>query len=436
MIGTIINDKFEIKQTLAESHMYDVYQAVERETGMPVAVKLLHAEMAESQERVKAFSEEVRMIAGLNHPSLAQVLDFDVHDGRPYCVTEFIEGKDLRDGIRGDRPISFFDACRAIQQLAVLLQHACDQKLAVRTIKLSNILRTNTGLVKVLSFSLPRLRLVGGAGDETGGIQSDLFFLGTTLFELLAGESPMRKRGGINEIWDDKLRQALRIRHSQLTPEQIDMVVAFVERTLTREVKNRFSDHAAFLIGLSDLMHVSGDAERNERDLKRRRLSNASDVVDAFNGRMAQTTAAAVGAVPAPALQAANEGGSMAAAARRTGGAKVVPLTRSATATASTAGTGVGFVGSAALAVAAETEPSPASTLCPAEEMQLRGDREGAAKPVLRLLNSAKDRAEAASPTGKIWQNIEEQPWVRHPYATIGIGGFLLVVFVLLLIFW
>ncbi|HEY9070485.1 MAG TPA: protein kinase, partial [Candidatus Ozemobacteraceae bacterium] len=326
MIGTIINDKYEIKQALAESHMYEVYAATERETGMTVAVKLLHAEMAENQERVKAFSEEVRMIAGLTHPSLAQVLDFDVHDGRPFCVTEFIEGKELRDSIRGDRPMSFFDACRAVQQLAVLLQHACDQKLTVRTIKLSNILRTNTGLVKVLSFSLPRLRLVGGNSDETGGTQSDLFFLGTTLFELLAGESPMRKRGGINEIWDDRLRQALRIRHSQLTPEQIDMVVTFIERTLTREVKNRFADHAAFLIGLSDLMHVSGDAERNDRDLKRRRLSNASEVVDAINGRAAP----ALSAVVTPAPQPANEGGSLGATARRTGGGKVVPLSRPA----------------------------------------------------------------------------------------------------------
>ncbi|HEY9071213.1 MAG TPA: hypothetical protein VIV61_13225, partial [Candidatus Ozemobacteraceae bacterium] len=83
-----------------------------------------------------------------------------------------------------------------------------------------------------------------------------------------------------------------------------------------------------------------------------------------------------------------------------------------------------------------EVAASPASTLCPAEEMQLRGDREGAARPVLRLLSSTREKNGAADPAGKIWKNMEEQPWVRHPYAAIGIGSFLLVVFVLLLIFW
>lgn len=446
MIGKTINGKYEIRQSLAESLMYEVYSALEVETGATVAVKLMHREMAENQERVKAFSDEVRLVAGISHPSIVPVLDFDLYEGRPFSVTEFTEGSELRDCIRGEKPLSFFDACRAIQQLAVLLQYACDQKLPVRSIKMSNIIRTNTGLIKILSFSLPRLRLVGATTDDAAGVQSDLYFLGTTLYELLAGESPMRKRGGINEVWDDKLRQSLRIRHSQLAPEQIEMVAEFVEKTLTRNVRNRFADHAAFLVGLTDLMHISGDVERVEREMKRRKLSTASEIVDAINGRRgsAAVSAAAVASGTLSAGKSAVEQAceSPRAAAMASGSAAsttgVVGLGKAAAPLkaiqggASVAGR---FAGSAALAVAPDFAETPASALCPAEEMQLQGDTAAAAKPVLRLLQGGRDAAQGRS-GGKIWQGVEEQPWIRHPYAAIGIGGFLLVVFISLLIFW
>lgn len=435
MIGKTINGKYEIRQSLAESLMYDVYAALEVETGMPVAVKLMRGEMAENQDRVKAFSDEVRLVAGISHPSIVPVLDFDLYEGRPFAVTEFTEGTDLRACIHGEKPLSFFDACRAVQQLAVLLQHAYDQRVSVRSIKLSNIIRTNTGLIKILSFSLPRLRLVGAGADEAAGIQSDLYFLGTTLYELLAGESPMRKRGGINEVWDDKLRQALRIRHSQLAPEQIEMVAEFIEKTLTRTVRNRFADHAAFLVGLSDLMHVSGDAERVEREMKRRRLSTASEIVDAINGRKASAavTAAAVASGAMPAGRTARAPQSAAATASAAAGASPAPL-KAIPGGASVSGVGR-CVGSAALAVAPDAVETPASALCPAEEMQLQGDRAAAAKPVLRLLQGGRDKAQGRH-AGKIWQGVEEQLWFRHPYAAVGIGSFLLVLFVSLLIFW
>lgn len=435
MIGKTVNGKYEIRHSLAESHMYEVYAALEIETGMPVAIKLLREEMAENQDRVKAFSDEVRLVAGLSHPSLVPVLDFDLYEGRPFAVTEFTEGTELRESIRGEKPLSFFDSCRAIQQLAVLLQHACDQKLSVRSVKLSNIIRTNTGLIKILSFSLPRLRLVGAGTDETSGVQSDLFFLGTTLYELLAGESPIRKRGGINEIWDDKLRQSLRIRHAQLAPEQIDKVAEFIEKTLTRDVGNRLADHASFLVGLTDLMHISGESERFEREVKRRRLSNASEIVDAINcrGGAVAVNAAAVASGAAAAKTAripARQNDAIAASAAK----NVIPL-KAIRGGAATAGCVEQFAGSAALAVDPEAVAAPASTLCPAEEMQLRGDTAAAAKPVLRLLSGG--RAEKENHTlGRIWQGVEEQAWIRHPYAAIGIGSFLLVVCLMMLIFW
>jgi serine/threonine protein kinase len=286
MIGEIISDKYKIEATVSESHMYEVFEAIEIETGATVVLKILKEEMAVNSQRVKNFSEEIRAFAGISHPLIAEILDIDMFEDRPYVVVEMVSGIDLHSLIRS-KVLSFSESVKILQELATVLQHAADQKVGQRTIKLSNVLLDEKAKLKVLSFTHPRLKLAGkyrsSGNSETSGIHSDLFFLGTTFFEMLSGESPIRKRGGINELWDMKLEARLRIRHPALTPEQIDRVVEFVRKTLTRDMKIRFSTHEEFLKNLADL---SGSIRGSSIRKKTRQLSMASQVVDALNGRM------------------------------------------------------------------------------------------------------------------------------------------------------
>jgi serine/threonine protein kinase len=283
MIGEVISDKYKVVAAISESHMYEVFKALEVATGATVVVKILKEEMAVNAERIKNFTEEVRSFASISHHLVAEILDIDMFEDRPYVVTELVDGKDLHNWIRGE-VLPFETAAKILQDLATVLQFASDQGVLQRTIKLSNVLRNKDGKLKVLSFTHPRLKLAGRMkNSENSGIHSDLFFLGTTFFEMLAGESPIRKRGGINELWDMKLETHLRIRHSALRPDQIDKVVSFVRKTLTRDMKNRFNSHEEFLKALADLSSgVRGSSIRQ----KTRQLSMASQVVDALNGRM------------------------------------------------------------------------------------------------------------------------------------------------------
>ncbi|MFZ2960364.1 MAG: protein kinase [Candidatus Ozemobacteraceae bacterium] len=291
MIGTILQEKYAVKALLAESHLYEIFAAVEVETDTDVVIKLMKEDVAADFNRVKMFNEEVRTFAKLSHPGIAQIMDMDTAGKRPFIVTEPVAGVNLLSWARGENPPSFMAAVKAARDIAGILQYALDEGVVRRSAKLSNIMRGDDGTIKLLSFSLPRLHVVGvgSSFDIASGIQSDLFFLGTTIFELITGESPIRKRGGLNETWDDMLRRALRTRHPQLPPASIEKVIETIERTFTREMARRFLDHTAFLKAMADLLHLAEGADRAPRvAVARREMSTASEVVDAINGRNPQ----------------------------------------------------------------------------------------------------------------------------------------------------
>ncbi len=287
MIGTTLKGKYEIKSLVAESSFYEVFSAVETETGTSVMVKVLREEMSRNPERTKFFSDEVKNFAKLSHPNVAQILDFDLIDERPFLVTQPIEGTEFRSWIKGGR-IPFSRAIHAIIQIGEILQTAFESGISCRNLKTSNILRSPDGKLKILSFSLPRIKLVEKKESElSSGTQSDLFFLGSALYEILTGESPIRRRGGIYEMWDDRLRKALRINYPELNPDNIEKVVSTVEKTFTREIKIRFSDHQPFLKTMQELYRLGEKLEKTEKPvLKVNRLASASAVVDAIHGRI------------------------------------------------------------------------------------------------------------------------------------------------------
>ena len=290
MIGEIINEKYKIESVFAESHMYEIFTAIESSTGQTVVLKLMKEEMAINTERVKIFSEEVKNFASLSHPNIAEVLDLDMFEDRPYVVSPLIVGKDL-NLVMKEEVLSLADSVKIIQDLATVLQCASDHKIENRNINLSNVIRKNDGHVTVLSFTLPRLKLVTTSSvkrNENAGIQADLYFLGTALYELLAGKSPIRKIGGLHELWDMNLERDLRIRHPELEPEQQRKVVEFIRKTLTREMNLRFENYEAFLKGLADL--AGNIRQANIKNKLSRQMSMASHIVDVLNNKINTTS--------------------------------------------------------------------------------------------------------------------------------------------------
>lgn len=282
MIGEIINGKYKIESAFSESRMYEVFTATELETSTTVVIKIMKTNMLANTGIVNGFCNEVKAFASLSHPLIAEVLDVDMYEKRPYMVSTPFKGRELNILLQ-ESVLPFNDCLKTVQDLGTILQYASDQNVECRTIKLSNVLRSEDGKIKLLSFTQPRLRSVASANAKTEntGLHSDLYFLGITLYELLAGESPIRTRGGLNELWDMKLEKQLRIRHIDMTPQQMGNIVEFIRKTISRDSSTKFKNHEEYLIALSQL---SGKMRTQNNKTSKKQLCIASQVLDALNG--------------------------------------------------------------------------------------------------------------------------------------------------------
>ena len=137
-------------------------------------------EIAINPERVKFFTEEIKNFASLSHPNVAEILDLDIFEDRPYVVSPLINGKEL-NLVMKDEVLSLSDSVKIIQDLAAVLRCASEHKIENRNINLSNVIRKKDGHITVLSFTLPRLKLITNKPvkrNENAGIQADLYGLG------------------------------------------------------------------------------------------------------------------------------------------------------------------------------------------------------------------------------------------------------------------
>ncbi|MBI3037697.1 serine/threonine protein kinase [bacterium] len=420
MIGKKIKEKYEITKHLAESHLYEVFLGTDLERNATVAIKFIRKELVNNIDQVKRFTEEIACFAKLSHPAVVQIFDIDIDGNRPFVVSEYVLGQDLRSWARGSEKVSFKNACKAIQQIGSVLHYAHQEGVVNRGVKLSNVIWTKDGAVKIISFSLPRLRLVSNP-DSTVGVQSDLFFLGITFFELLTGESPIQKRGGLNESWSHQLRHFLRIHHQDLSPDRIETVTEFIERALTKNIAGRYQDHSNFLMKLADLIKTCCGSEKigNLRPIKR--LDTASAVVDAIRGQSGIMNSFVPPSrnFPFTSLKKPSEPKPTEMAGKATsfvsdgyGANHSTENTLSPTFAMSSGG----------------VKSSQALASLQIFEEQETPERPVFARPILQLIHGGKAVADSL-----IWRSSDEMRWYRSPLVALGSGIFLMLA---LVFFW
>ncbi|MEZ4358864.1 MAG: serine/threonine-protein kinase [Kofleriaceae bacterium] len=216
MIGRVLAAKYRLDEEIGAGSMGRVYRAHQLGLSRDVAVKILHPLMAADEGALLRFAREAKVAARLVHPVAVSVLDYGVDEGVPFLVMELIEGETLRQRLTRE-PLPREHAVAIAGDIADALIAAHEIRLIHRDIKPENTFLQKTTLgerVRVVDFGLAflatgeealgRMTLEGYVGGTPAymapeqvhgrgvGPAADIYALGCTLYEMIAGHPPFR----------------------------------------------------------------------------------------------------------------------------------------------------------------------------------------------------------------------------------------------------
>jgi serine/threonine-protein kinase len=244
--------------------MATVYLARDLRHDRPVALKVLHPELAASLGPER-FQREIRMAARLQHPHILSVHDSGETGGRLWFTMPFIEGETLRDRLRRERELSVPDALRIAHEAASALEYAHRHDVIHRDIKPENLLLTTDGEVLVADFGIARAlgavdreltepgMSIGtpsymspeqASGDGAIDARTDIYALASVVYEMLAGEPPFTGPTA-QAIVARKFTESPRLLRTvrDTVPEAAELAVS---RALARAPADRFPTAAEF----------------------------------------------------------------------------------------------------------------------------------------------------------------------------------------------
>ncbi|HEV8244335.1 MAG TPA: serine/threonine-protein kinase, partial [Polyangiaceae bacterium] len=212
LLGTIVDQRYEVQSALGEGGMGTVYKVRHVALGKGFALKALRADLATDGEIAERFIGEARTAAAVSHPGLVQITDFgQLSDGRPYFVMELLEGSPLSWFIdKGALPAA--RAVGIVRQVAEAVAAAHRAGIVHRDLKPDNVHllvdKDGTDRVKVLDFGLAKVMgksrrtrdgIVFGtphymspeqAAGEPVDHRADIYALGIVMYEMLTGRVP------------------------------------------------------------------------------------------------------------------------------------------------------------------------------------------------------------------------------------------------------
>ena len=312
-------DRYAVERELGRGGMATVFLADDRKHGRPVAIKVLHAELAAALG-AERFLREIEIAARLQHPHILPLYDSGSAGGFLYYVMPYVEGESLRDRLTREKQLSLEDTLRVATEVASALAYAHSRGVVHRDIKPENIMLSG-GSAVVADFGIARAVTAAGEGQhltQTGTIigtpaymspeqasgseeidgRSDEYSLACVVYEMLVGAPP----------FTGPTAQAIIARHSldMVSPPSIvrstipDAVEGAILRALSKIPADRYPTTALFAEALNTPSAATGAYRRAtlERGIKRpssalRRLVPVAVVVAGLAGYFAIRSARA-----------------------------------------------------------------------------------------------------------------------------------------------
>ena len=248
--------KYDIVGKLGKGAMGEVYKGHDPVLNRYVAIKVIAESLDADPELIERFRREAKAAAQLNHPNIITIYDFVEDEGSLYIVMELLDGKDLKELIKGGTPLTMEQILGIMEQIADGLGFAHENEIVHRDLKPANIHITKKGQSKILDFGLvhnessdmTKTGHVMGtpnymSPEQVQGLKidprSDIFSLGAVFYELLTRKKPFS--GDSIHATMFKVVQGDReplARYTHLPTALIEMV----DRALDPNVDGRFVD--------------------------------------------------------------------------------------------------------------------------------------------------------------------------------------------------
>ncbi len=282
---------FRIDEVIGQGGMGTVYRALDTSLQRFVAVKVMRgsqsgsgstagrnsagrnsAERDSDDGNLSGHLEEAIAQARLNHPNVATIYYVGRQGEEPFMAMELLPHGTLADQIEAG-PLPYRVAVGHVLRVAYALQHAHDFDIIHADIKPSNLLLTPGGEVKLSDFGLARRATRSETGDRVSGtpaylapellqgkalsIQSDMYALGVTLFQLLFGRYPFELSG--RTIYEKlNTHQTAPVEYPMPWPNAVPIEVkAFLDTLLAKSPKGRFANYELLIDELEQLQPVS-----------------------------------------------------------------------------------------------------------------------------------------------------------------------------------
>ncbi|MGD8905118.1 MAG: serine/threonine-protein kinase, partial [Anaerolineae bacterium] len=214
-IGTVLNSQYRIVRLVGGGGMAWVYQVEELPAGSGIlwALKELRPQTEDKAEQAAArrlFEQEAKLLRGLDHVNIPKIADYFEENGRACLVMEFVWGESLEKRLEAtNAPLLETDVLKWAIQLCDALEylHNLQPPIIFRDMKPSNVMVTNTGLVKLIDFGIARTYKAGKKRDTVAmgsenyaapeqwgkgqtDARSDVYALGATIYHLLGNMAP------------------------------------------------------------------------------------------------------------------------------------------------------------------------------------------------------------------------------------------------------
>ena len=271
MIGTKVLN-YKIERILGKGGMGTVYLGVHEKLGRKVAIKSLHAHLAENEELRKRFKNEAEAMSKLQHQNIVTLYDYEENENGLFLIMEYVEGDELDQYILTKMgPIPTELATDIFGKLLDGFSYAHTNGIVHRDIKPSNIIITKKNEVKILDFGIAKIlegdKSLTKTGTQMGSVlymspeqvlgksvdqRSDIYSLGLTLFQMVTGQCQYDKTSTEFDIYNKIAKEPLP-RIASIYPGVNLAFQALIDKATQKDPDNRYASCAIFKTALAKM---------------------------------------------------------------------------------------------------------------------------------------------------------------------------------------